>query len=233
MLTKLAHSIIKYRLFLLIVIGIFTAFMAYKAKDVEMNYSFIKAVPDDDQDMEYYQSFRKTFGEDGNVVIVGFNSADIYTEFSNFQLLSKYSEDVKKLEGVEVVLSIPNLIYLDKNKEKKTFIPKKIFEKQPTSQKELDSLVQVIKNQKFYDNQIINYETGASLMAITIAKKINDSKEKDKLINDLMKLGVEMEAKTGVKLHYAGLPYLRSWKAQKVSEELRVFLILFPCLRNS
>lgn len=226
MLTKLAHSIIKYRLFLLIVLGVFTAFMAYKAKDVEMNYSFIKAVPDDDQEMQYYQNFKNTFGEDGDIIIIGFNSPEVYNELSNFNLLVEYTEKIKKLDGVEVVLSIPNLVYLDKNKETKSFDAKPIFYQKPTHQKELDSLIQVIKNQKFYENQLVNYKTGASLMAVTISKETSDSKKKDALVESLIDLGNELQDKTGVKIHYAGLPYLRSWKAQKVSEELRIFLIL-------
>ncbi len=50
---------------------------------VEYNYSFAKTVPDTDEDMIYYQNFRKTFGEDGNIPLpprYSFSPSDLQEE---------------------------------------------------------------------------------------------------------------------------------------------------------
>ncbi len=226
MLTKVAHIIIKYRLALVIFLGVFTAFMAYKAKDVEMNYSFIKAVPDDDEDMQFYQKFQDTFGEDGNVIVVGFDSDKVFRELNNFKKFSAYVKDIEAMTGVVGVLAVPNLIYLHKDKKGKKFVPRKIFDEMPGSQLELDSMLQLMSDQKFYEGQLLNSESGASLLAITITKECNESKQKDILVAALNERGALFEKEVSTTMHYAGLPYLRSWKAKKVSEELRIFLIL-------
>ena len=45
--------------------------MGYKGLEVEYNYDFSQTVPDTDEDMMYYNSFKETFGEDGNVFAIG------------------------------------------------------------------------------------------------------------------------------------------------------------------
>ena len=67
MLDYLSNFLIKFRLYFVVSILVITAFMGYKMQFVEYNYSFAKTVPDTDQDMIYYQNFRKIFGEDGNI----------------------------------------------------------------------------------------------------------------------------------------------------------------------
>ena len=68
MWTKLSHKIIRYRFILVIIIGIITIFMGYKARDIEMSYDLATVVPPDDPDMIELQEFRRLFGEDGNVL---------------------------------------------------------------------------------------------------------------------------------------------------------------------
>ena len=55
MWSKLALLIIKNRRLLVGLLAIITAFMAWKAKDVEMTYDFAQVVSPDDPDMVYFQ----------------------------------------------------------------------------------------------------------------------------------------------------------------------------------
>ena len=71
MLDSLSNFIIKFRLYFVGIILLVTLFMSYNMQFVEYNYSFAKTVPDTDEDMKYYQEFRKIFGEDGNIFAVG------------------------------------------------------------------------------------------------------------------------------------------------------------------
>ena len=78
MWTALSHIIIKYRLALVVVLAGITAFMGYKAQDVEMSYDFAQTVPLDDPDMMVFQQFKQQFGEDGNLVALGLKDSSVF-----------------------------------------------------------------------------------------------------------------------------------------------------------
>ena len=48
MWTKLSHTIIKFKLALVIILGLVTIYMGYRAQEIELSYDFAKAVPGDD-----------------------------------------------------------------------------------------------------------------------------------------------------------------------------------------
>jgi predicted RND superfamily exporter protein len=48
-----------------------TGIMGYYASKVELSYEFTNAIPTDNQKYIEYQDFRKQFGEDGNLMVIG------------------------------------------------------------------------------------------------------------------------------------------------------------------
>jgi predicted RND superfamily exporter protein len=106
MWTKLAHIVLKFRLFLIIILGIVTVFMAFQAKDLEMSYEFAQTVPDNDPDMVQFKAFKKQFGEDGNMLAVGTLDSSLYTP-NNFYRLSILCDELTKISGVVEVLGLP------------------------------------------------------------------------------------------------------------------------------
>ena len=71
MAEKFSHFVLNNRKLFIFLILIYTLFMGYKGLEVEYNYDFSQTVPDTDEDMMYYNSFKETFGEDGNVFAIG------------------------------------------------------------------------------------------------------------------------------------------------------------------
>jgi hypothetical protein len=198
--------------------------MAYMGQFVKFNYDFSQTVPDSDEDMIYYNSFKKTFGEDGNVFAIGLKDSSIFVldKFINYR---EYIKEIESIEGINGVLGLPNLQILSKNKENKNFTFVDLMEPFPNSQMELDSLLLIANNQKFYDNKILN-KYGALTLLITIDKEILNSKDRDKLMQNLITLSANFESNSGIKLHYAGLPYSRYIMAESVKEELTRLLII-------
>ena len=78
MWNKIAGLVIRYRLTLVILIGLITVVMGYYASRVEMSYDFARTVPLDDPDMIELDKFRSQFGEDGNVIAVGVKDSSLY-----------------------------------------------------------------------------------------------------------------------------------------------------------
>lgn len=225
MWTRIAHFIIKNRLPLVIAIGLITIFMGYHARKVEMRYDFAQIVPESDPDAQYLTQFRKTFGEDGNMLVIGVKDSAIY-QTTNFKRFKFLSDELAKLEGVNNVLSLPGLQRLKKDTDQKRFVLDPLFPGIIEDQVELDSLLDLATKQRFYAGQIVNLENGATLILVSISKEILNSEKRMQLMDDIKLLGDEFSKSTKIELHYAGLPFVRTVMAGKVRNELSMFLML-------
>ncbi len=225
MWTKLSHFILRFRLPLIITLFAITGLMGYLAQDAEMSYEYAKVVPDNDPDYILYQEFKGTFGEDGNVMAVGFRDSSIF-ELEKFNRLHDLSESFMQKKGVKKVVSVHDLPILMKNMGEKRFDAIPLFERNPKSQEELDSLMNLLADTKFYEDQFINSKNGAMLFLVTLTDEYLNSEKRISLVEDLMALGDNFTEETGIELHYAGLPYLRSVLASKVKAELELFLMI-------
>ncbi len=225
MWTQLSHFILRFRLPLIIMLFAITGLMGYLAQNAKMSYDYAKVVPDNDPDYILYQDFKATFGEDGNVMAIGFKDSSIF-ELEKFNRLHDLSESFLQKNGIKKVVSIHDLPILMKNMGEKRFDAIPLFKQNPTSQKELDSLINLLANTKFYEDQFINSENGAMLFLVTLTDEYLNSEKRIALVKDLMGLGDDFTKETGIELHYAGLPYLRSVLAGKVKAELELFLMI-------
>ena len=226
MWNKLSHIIIKQRLLLVAILVAITAFMGYHARFAEMSFEFAKTVPADDPDMIEFQNFKSQFGEDGNLVALGILDSNIY-ETDNFKELYKLSKELDTLAGVNSVLSLPLIQLLEKDTANNKFLLKPIFANGiPDDRTVFDSLMIEAFDQKFYAGQLVNENNGATLVLISIQREVLNSSKRLDLTQKIIDNGEAFEKKTGIKLHYAGLPFVRSVVAGKVKREMQVFLFL-------
>lgn len=225
MWNKLAHIVLKYRLLLIVILGVITVFMAYKAKNLEMSYEFAQTVPANDPDMLQFMKFKSEFGEDGNILAIGMLDSSVYTP-QNFFRLSMLCDEISKISGVEEVLGLPSLKRLEKNSKEKKFYLKDVFQSIPEDQATLDSLLNVAREQRFYAGQLFNEKNGANLILVTLNKNVLNSAKRLLVTNDILFLGREFTEKTGIDLKYAGLPFVRSIVAGQIRDEMKLFLLL-------
>ncbi|GAA4367645.1 MMPL family transporter [Hymenobacter saemangeumensis] len=225
MWAHLALFIIRFRLSLIGVLALITVFMAYKAKDVEMTYDFAQVVSPQDPEMVYFQQFKKTFGEDGNVLVLGLQDSAIY-RLGNFNELRQLTDTLAKVPGVSGVLSVTKLLQLRRDTATSQFKAVPIFKTSPGSQKELDSLMRVVNRQEVYKGQLISPRTGATLLALTMDPKYLNSSRRQAVMQNILVHSKAFEQKTGIRLRYAGLPYVRSTMTSKVASEMKLFTFL-------
>ncbi len=225
MWTRLAHIILRFRLPLLILLVILTAFFGYQARKVEWSFDLAKTVPDTDPDMVYFQEFKKLFGEDGNMLAIGVKDSAIY-KVENFQKFRYLADELARINNITNVLSLPSLQHLVKNDEKKRLEMKPFFKSIPQTQEELDSMLVLANQIKVYSGQLINPDNGATLIMVSINKEILSTKNRDGVVGDVLMVAQMFEEQTGIKLHYAGLPYIRFINTSKVKAELQLFLVL-------
>lgn len=225
MWSKLAHTILRFRVTLMVILALVTVFMGYQSQNIKWSYDLANIVPESDPDMVYFRQFRKTFGEDGNIMALGIQDSSVY-QLENFRKFSELTYALEGKEGIRNVLGLPNLQKLEKNNKKRAFELKPVFKEIPEDQSTLDSLLAGAKSLKFYSGQLINDSNGATLLLITIQKDILNSKNRDQLVNYIIEKGEEFENESGIDVHFAGLPYSRSITTSKVKAELNMFLVL-------
>ena len=202
-----------------------TVFMGYEASKMQLSYEFAKILPDTDSTFIEYQNFKKKFGEDGNVMVMGFADKDLF-QFEKFKDWTKLNNNLKNIQGVKAIMSLPTAYRLVKNDslEKFDFVP--LIQNPITSQKEVDSLKNEFLNMPFYEGIIYNKESGANLVAITFTKKDLDSKRRLDMVKEIKELGDAYSKKYNTEMHYSGMPYIRSQLMTKVRAEMTLFLIL-------
>lgn len=225
MWNKLAHIVLKYRLTVIIILGVITIFMAYKARNAEFSYDYAKIVPSNDPEMVFFDSFKDKFGEDGNVLALGVHDSSLYT-VDNFRRYAYLTEELQQIPGVNGAVSIANLQKLVKNTNETKFELTPVINELPETKKELDSVLNIVLDQKFYTNQIINLKNGSTFILVSIDRDILNTKERDVTIDDIKFAGDEFSRVTGIDIKYVGLPYIRSEVNGKIKAELEMFLIL-------
>src|SRR5688572_3309617 len=105
MWNKIGQLIIRFRLPLIILIGLLTVVMGYFAAQVQMSYDFARTVPPNDPDMVFLEKFRAQFGEDGNIIAVGLKDSTVY-QVKNFVAFDEFTRTIKKINGVNEVISL-------------------------------------------------------------------------------------------------------------------------------
>lgn len=222
---KFASLLLRNKLLFTSIILLISGIMGYEASKIELSYEFAKILPDNDPTFIDYKNFKKQFGEDGNVMVVGFQDKDFFTlnKFNDWFHLSK---SIKIINGIKEVLSVPTTFKIVRNDslEKMEFQP--LISKIPTSQAEVDSIKTTFLNMPFYDGLVYNKKNGAVLMAITFNKSSLNSKRRLDIVKEIKVLTEAFSQKHTISVHYSGMPYIRSQMMEKISHEMTLFLIL-------
>ena len=229
---NVARLILRNRAAFLIAVGLLTVFMAYQASFVKMSYEYASMLPESDIAYQDYQSFKNTFGEEANIFVIGVQDSTFFTEvkFNDWKQLTK---KIESFDGVANVLSVSNVVNLTKNKEEKRFETHPIFDYDHYyTQNELDSLKGIFESLSFYKNKIYNDSSKVYLSAVRITKEVLDDEKRVALVDNIKFEYDKFSAKHKIKIHYSGLPYIRTAVSVKIKEELNmfIFLALFVCI---
>jgi uncharacterized protein len=216
--------VLKYRLPLLIVLTLSTAFMAWHASKVELSYEFSRAIPVDNPKYLEYQSFKSTFGEDGNLMVIGMQSDKFFSEpvFNDFIRLN---QSLQQIESVEDVLSVSSAVNLKKNDSTERLVAERVFGPGPLTQQAIDSSLQLFHSLPFYKGLLYNPETRTYLIALRINKQILNSEARTFVVRKIVDTSEAFAKRHQLDLRYSGLPLIRTNIAVKIANEMKWFLL--------
>ena len=220
----LGQFILKYRLFLLVILLALTSFMAYHASRVELSYEFARAIPTDHPKYKTYQEFRKKFGEDGNLLVIGIQTNELFQEktFNSYDSLQK---TLKGINGVEDIISVPSAVNLVKDSMTEKLMAQPIFRDTSLSQREIDSSKNIFLSLPFYKTILYNPETNAWLMGVRINKNVMNSKNRIGVVESISSQANNFGKNNDLQIYLSGLPLIRTEMATRIANEMKWFLV--------
>ena len=224
MWTTLARFVLKNRLPVLLFLLASTIVMGYFASQVKMSYEFARAIPTDHPKYKEYQAFREKFGDDGNTMVIGFSKENLY-ELNFFNAYAKLTADLKKAEGVNGVLSIPETVTLVKDSITEKLKAVTIFKPAYQTQAELDSAKMVFENLPFYKGLLYNPETRVYLTAISVNKDVLNSPRRNVVVPAIEKIVNRFAEETKTEIALSGLPLVRTTISTRIASEMQLFLL--------
>ena len=222
---SLGLFVLKYRLLLLIILLLSTILMGYWAGKVQQNYEFGRAIPIDNPKYLEYQAFKKKFGEDGNLLVIGFQTDSLFREnfFNSYTGLQK---NIAQQEGVEDIISVTTALNLVKIEETEKLRADTIFPDRALSQVEIDSLKTIFFNLPFYRNLLYNPETNAWLMGVRINKDLLNSRLRSRVIQTITNFVNDFSTKNNLQVYESGLPLIRTELSNRITAEMKWFLMM-------
>ncbi|NJB70994.1 hypothetical protein GGR42_001456 [Saonia flava] len=221
-----ARTILRNRILILIGITAITVFLALQWKNMRFSSSEANLLPDDHPINIEYQSFLKSFGEEGNAIVLAIQDTALFLP-EQFNRWNKLSKQLGAFPEVDVVLSTDNLKELVKDNDKQEFTLEPFIKSTPKTKKEIDSLVNhLFKDLPFYDNLLYNKESGTIRTVMYLDKDIvNTSVRKDFVLKDLTSLVNSFEEETGMDVRVSGMPYIRTMNSQNIIDEIGKFIL--------
>jgi len=221
---SVARVILRYGYFWLALLLILTGFFAWQASKVQLSYEFSRAIPTDNPKYIEYQAFRKKFGEDGNLLVVGIQTKNIFSApvFNDYAAMAR---EIRKVPSVEDVVALPSAVYLAREEESEKLQARPIFGTGTLTQEELDSSSNRFLSLPFYRGLLYNAETGAWLMGVRINGAVLNSKGRSKVVDDIVRITDAFQKKQNIEVKLSGLPLIRTLVANRIQREMRWFLI--------
>ena len=199
--------------------------MANKAMQVQYSYEFLPLLPEDDPIYIEYQEFLGHFGQEGNVMVVGFQCDSLY-QLENYNAFYDLYGQLKEIEGVEQVVSILQARNMKKNEALKSFEFKPVTSQRYETQKEVDAVAKELASLPFYRKLFYNDKNKTHLMALTLNKELLDNESRIDLILSIEDVINPFAEQIGVDVHYSGLPYIRTKSTVKTKAEVEMFIFL-------
>lgn len=200
--------------------------MAFQWKNMRFTFTEANLLPDDHEVNIQYNLFLEKFGEEGNLVVLGFKDEKFFSE-KNYKAWEQFVAEIKKDKATELTLSIEDLRVLEKDTIAQKFKLIPFINNDSVSDTYLKAKEkEFYNNLPFYEGMLFNKESGAVRFAIYLDKKIVNTKARKAFIEKHLsqeKISA-FEKETGLDLRVSGMPYIRTLNANSIISEIGLFV---------
>ena len=222
----IARLILTYRITILVVIAAITIFLGLQWKNLNMTYTEANLLPKKHIVNRQYEDFLSKFGEEGNLIVIGFKDPKFFTPKA-FAAWNELMTGLKNSKEIELVVSLNDLKKLQKDTlaEKFELVPL-INQNQTVNPAYLQKIkLELFNNLPFYEGLLFNKKSGSIRSAIYLKKSIvNTAERKTFILENLVPKIDKFEKATGIDLRVSGMPYIRTINAENMKGEIGLFI---------
>ena len=222
----IARLILTYRITILVIIVAITIFLGLQWKNLSMTYTEANLLPKKHIVNRQYDDFLTKFGEEGNLIVIGFKDPKFFTPKA-FAAWNELMTGLKNSKGVELVVSLNDLKKLQKDTLAEKFeLVTFINQNQTVNPAYLQKIkLELFNNLPFYEGLLFNKKSGSIRSAIYLKKSIvNTEERKTFILENLIPKIDKFEKATGIDLRVSGMPYIRTINAENMKGEIGLFI---------
>jgi len=220
-----SRIILRNRILFLILIALFTAFLATQTKNIRFSYTEANMLPKDHEVNIEYNHFLKIFGEEGNLIVLAVKDSSIFSpkKFNNWIALSK---KFRKYPEVDLTASIGDIKKLKKNTALQKFEILPLYKNKPTTKKQVNYITdELFDSLPFYNGFLFNKKTHTLISVIYLKKNIVNTKARvDFIVKHLNPQIKKFEESNNIKVYVSGMPYIRTMNSLSIIDEIGIFV---------
>ena len=221
-----ANLILRNRLLILITISVMTILLASQWQNMRFTFTEANLLPDTHPENIQYEDFIKTFGEEGNLIVIALKDDNFFTE-EIFNEWVKLNNEINKFSEIDFTISTNNVQELIKDEIQKKFVLRNLLPDKKIDAVALEKFKQnLLIELPFYKN-ILYSNDGKSIRSVIYMNKdiVNTSRRKDFIFQNFIPLINSFEELTKLDVRISGMPYIRTLNAQNIIDEIGVFVI--------
>lgn len=228
-----AYAIIRFRYIFLAFVGVVTLFFIYQWRNVQFTFKEANMLSKQHPINLQYQQFLNTFGEEGNLIMLGVSDPNLFTA----KTLTHWNDLNKKLQSfseISHVISTHNLSTLIKDTTQGVFRIQNIPSEITSDSQAIAFKNKLFDSLPFYDGLIYNKSSQAIFSGIYLKEDIVNTKlRKDFILQKLLPTVQMFEKQNHIRVHMSGMPYIRTLSTQSITNEMILFIVgalLITCL---
>lgn len=220
---KFAALIIKYRIPSLIILLGLTVYMAFQMGNVTMSYKLAQLLPKDDSTYVAYENFKKTFGQDGSMIIIANKESRFFTK-NHLNAFLALQADLESIKGVKGTGGVKNVAELYKDTADMSFKMVKVINGPVKTEEEALRIKQRLSNLPFYDRLLYDMKKDVFMLIVTLEQDILDTKERIQIVQNIEEKVRKFEKEQNTEAHISGLPFIRTENIVKSKKEITLFI---------
>ncbi|MHB2150783.1 efflux RND transporter permease subunit [Calditrichota bacterium LG25] len=195
---RLAESVVKYRIPIIISVAFLTIFFGYQLKNLKVNSDLFSYLREDDPDVQLFNRIGKEYAGT-SIAMVGIGADDVFTH-KTLNVINRITEKIKQIDGVATVMSLTDV--LDIRSFEGSLEVGRLIDKNniPDDPQKLRQIRSYTLSKDMYNGRIVSPD-GKVTIIIARLKQNADKQEVALKIQEI----AQKEA-GGYQLYFSGLP---------------------------
>lgn len=221
-----ARLILRNRILILLGIISLTFYWSTQWKNMQFTFTEANLLPDNHPENILYNSFIKTFGEEGNVMVIAFQDSLFFTQEKR-KVWKDLNEKIERFNEINFVLSTENIQELIKDKKNENFVIQEISKTLPIDTPDAEKFKEKLYLElPFYENLLYDIKSNTIRSVIYMDPEIvNTALRKNFIFKVFVPLIQSYEKETGTNIRVSGMPYIRTLNAQNIVDEIGLFVL--------